>query len=182
MAGAFILSGPSAGVGKDTLIDMVTARNPNLVKARNWTTRSIRAGEAADAYVFATPAEFDDEIVRGNFLEYADVNGKLYGSHKPTILNAVHQGKTVVMRVEVKGHALIKIAWPDVKSVFILPPSMVELERRIRCRGTESEEVIQQRLALAKIEIARCTEYDYMIVNDDEFLAAARLKAFIADL
>ena len=176
---AFIISGPSCGVGKDTLIDLVHSRYPDIVKAKNWTTRSKRSEESDEIYNFVTRDVFEEERILGNFMEHAEFDGHYYGSHAPSIHKQLAEDLTVIMRIDVQGHALVKREHPDIRSIFILPPSMKELEKRIQGRAQDDAHTIQRRLDLAKTEIARCIEYDYMIVNDDVFEAAAKLARFM---
>ncbi len=163
-----ILSAPS-GCGKTTLAHkLLEKEKPRASFSVSYTTRAPRGKEQDGVdYHFVDEAAFRLMIDRGELLEWAQVHGKLYGSHRSTVDEA-RAGKLVAFDIDVQGGNQIKSRHPEAVSVFILPPSMQELERRLRDRRTDGEEVIQKRLAAAREEIASgASTYDYLLVNDD---------------
>ena len=168
--GLLIIVSAPAGCGKDTILESafeVSAGNNKLHYSVSATTRPIRAGEADGVhYFFKTREEFERGIEAGEFLEYTEYAGNYYGSPKTYIPDMLASGKDVVMKIEVEGAANIKKLFPDCVLVFIMPPSFGELERRLRKRGTETEETIKKRIGIAKIEMSFAKNYDYVIVNE----------------
>ncbi|MGC4117855.1 MAG: guanylate kinase [Myxococcales bacterium] len=163
-----ILSAPS-GCGKTTLAHkLLEKERPRGSFSVSYTTRAPRGKEQDGVdYHFVDEPSFRKMIEKGEFLEWAEVHGKLYGSHKSTVEEA-RAGKLVAFDIDVQGGNQIKEKHPEAVSVFVLPPSMEELERRLRDRKTDAEEVIQKRLVNAREEIASgSTTYDYLLVNDD---------------
>tara|TARA_Y100001970_G_C14257369_1_gene876493 strand:- start:563 stop:1129 length:567 start_codon:yes stop_codon:yes gene_type:complete len=162
-----ILTGPS-GVGKGTLIREFLKRNKEFWLSVSSTTRSPRSGEAEGVhYYFITKNKFEEDIKKNNFLEWAEFAGNLYGTPKNIILTKIEEGKNVLLEIELEGARQVKQNYPDSFSVFISPPSLEELERRIRFRGTEKDLAISKRLERAKIELEAITEFDQSIINDD---------------
>jgi guanylate kinase len=151
------------------------------------TTRPIRAGEIdGEDYHFVDNAEFDELVASGAFLEWAHVFGHRYGTLKSEVVKQIEAGRDVLLDIDWQGTQQLKQVDPDIVRVFILPPSMEELERRLRWRGTDSDEVIAGRMARAAAEISHWAEYDYVFINDDAahcrklvhtVLKAERLKA-----
>jgi guanylate kinase len=182
----FILSSPS-GAGKSTIARMILESDEDIGLSVSATTRPIRAGEVDGRdYHFVTDAEFDELISGGKFLEWAHVFGYRYGTLKSEILKQIEGGRDVLLDIDWQGTQQLKQVDPDIVRVFILPPSMAELERRLRSRGTDSDEVIQGRMTRAHAEISHWAEYDYVLINDDAehcrklvhtILKAERLKA-----
>jgi guanylate kinase len=163
-----ILSAPS-GCGKTTLAHKLLEReSPHGSFSVSYTTRAPRGKEQDGVdYHFVGEPTFRKMIDEGELLEWAQVHGKLYGSHRSTVDEA-RAGKLVAFDIDVQGGNQIKVRHPEAVSVFILPPSMQELERRLRDRKTDAEEVIQKRLVAARQEIQSGTAtYDYLLVNDD---------------
>ena len=175
----FILSAPS-GAGKTTLAHMLLAKEPDSLFSVSYTTRAPRGQEQHGVdYRFVDEKSFRAMIKADEFLEWAQVHGNLYGSHKST-LAAARSGKLVVFDIDVQGGMSIKSRQPDAVSVFILPPSMQELERRLRERKTDSEQVIQGRLRVAREEMEKgCASYDYLVSNDSLEPAFADLCAIV---
>ena len=162
-----LFSGPS-GVGKDTVLEIVLERDKSLQKSVSCTTRSIRDNEinGVDYYFISIP-EFEKMIENNEVLEYAKFGSNIYGTPKAPIDKWLGEGKTVILKIEVQGAASIKKLYPDSVSIFILPPSIEELEHRLRARGTENEEDVKKRLEIAHNELEISKEYDYLVVNDD---------------
>lgn len=177
----FIISGPS-GVGKGCLRQRVMERaNLNLVYSVSMTTRAIRPGEVEGReYYFVSEKTFEENIKRGNFLEYNRFVGHSYGTPKDKVEALLSAGKNVLLEIDVNGAKQVMKAMPGVVSFFILPPSMAELERRIRGRSTEPEDAIEGRLARARDELALQNAYTYRILNDDIDRAADEICALMA--
>jgi guanylate kinase len=151
------------------------------------TTRPIRAGEEdGEDYHFVSNAEFDELVANGAFLEWAHVFGHRYGTLKTEVVKQIEGGRDVLLDIDWQGTQQLKQVDPDIVRVFVLPPSMEELDRRLRSRGTDSDEVVAHRMNRAHIEISHWAEYDYVFINDDAdkckklvhtVLKAERLKA-----
>lgn len=160
-----ILSGPS-GVGKDTIIDAWHSVNPMVKRVVAATTRAPRAGELdGDAYHFKTRKEFQEMVAGDQFLEYKEVHGNLYGTPLSSVQEMLQRGQIVVLKIDVQGAAEARRKLVESTSVFLLPPSWQELERRIRDRGMDDEETIKRRLANAREEISLAKGYDHQLVN-----------------
>lgn len=177
----FVLSGPS-GVGKDALLVEAGQREKHDVnrveRAVTATTRDPRAGEVPGAdYLFWSEAEFRDRIMQGEMLEWAEVYGNLYGTPRQGIEAALCRGTSVVLKIDVQGAASVRRAMPEAVLVFLAPPSLAELESRLRNRLTDSAEAIDRRLSTALHEMQMLPEYDYVVVNDDLATAADELRA-----
>lgn len=163
----FIISGASA-TGKDTIIGNVIKDNPNeAVLSVSMTTREPRCGETDGVdYFFVTEEKFRENIDNDKMLEYAKYGSNYYGTPVEPVEQWLDDGKIVFLVIEVKGAALVREKCPEAISVFVLPPSMEVLESRLRLRGTEDESAMKCRLEIARDEILRAKEYDYIIVND----------------
>ncbi|WP_233843554.1 guanylate kinase [Dyella sp. 2HG41-7] len=162
----FIVAAPS-GAGKSTLVNALLEREPDISLSISHTTRPPRPGEQYGRhYYFVERADFEREVAEGIFLEHAEVHGNFYGTSRNTVQGLLEQGRDVLLEIDWQGAAQIRKAKPDCVSVFILPPSRPELERRLRGRGSDSEEVIERRLRNSRGEIAHAHEFDYIIVND----------------
>jgi len=161
-----ILSGPS-GSGKDTVLGELVARNDDIRVSISMTTRKQREGEIDGIhYYFVDRDYFRRKIDEGSMLEYAEYAGNYYGTPKAPVDEMLDSGINVVLEIEVQGADKIRKMYPDVISVFLMPPSLSALEARIRMRGTEDEESIAHRLFIAEQEIRRADEFGYVIVND----------------
>jgi len=168
-----IVSGPS-GVGKGTVRDYyMKDETLNLTYSISMTTRQPRQGEVDGVdYIFVTREEFEQKIKEGEFLEWAEFVGNYYGTSLTQVNKLREEGKNVILEIEVQGANIVKEKCPDAISIFIIPPSIEELERRIRGRRSEAEEIIQQRLAKAAQELKLVGNYKYVVCNDDPELAA----------
>ncbi len=161
-----VVSGPS-GCGKGTLLAEVL-KNEKFFYSVSATTRSPRPGEADGVnYYFMTKEKFEETIENGGMLEYASYCGNYYGTPKKPVEDMLEQGKHVILEIEVQGAMKIKEKCPNALFVFILPPSLKELRRRLNKRGTETEEVIERRLGEAAGEIKQARNYDYAVVNGE---------------
>jgi guanylate kinase len=160
-----VVSGPG-GVGKGTIVDALTQRDPGLWLSRSWTTRERRPGEREDAYVFTTSAAFEERITSGGFLEWTEFLGNYYGTPRPEHLDDP-TAPDIVLEIELDGAQQVKRQYPDAVLIFVLPPTREEQERRLRGRGDPGDKV-QARLRKAELEepIGRA-EADYLVVNDD---------------
>ncbi|MFP4298339.1 MAG: guanylate kinase [Spirulinaceae cyanobacterium] len=176
------ITGPS-GVGKGTLVRLLLARHPELYLSISTTTRQPRPGEVAGKdYYFVSPAEFKTLIEKGQLLEWAEYAGNYYGTPRENVETQIHQGRTVLLEIEVMGAQQVKQTFPEAFRLFILPPNLAELERRLRDRGTDTEDAIAKRLQRAKAEIELSTEFDVQIVNDDLDQALAKIEQAIFSL
>ncbi len=175
----FVLTAPS-GAGKTTLLNMIMESVPQLEYSVSVTTRQPRKGEAnGRSYWFTTRAEFEKLLAGGEFLEHAVVYDNYYGTRRSVIEKALAAGKDIILDIDAKGALqIMEKSYPAVY-VYIMPPSMKELERRLRGRKTDSEEVIRKRLSLAREEMGYAGRYDYAVVNDDLKTACAELTAII---
>ncbi len=171
-----VLSGPS-GAGKSSLINKIFDDLGNCYFSISTTTRPMREGEEDGVhYHFVDHEEFKKDIEDDHFLEYALVHGNYYGTSIKPVKEALSEGKLVIFDIDVQGNAAVQNRLGEIAtSVFITPPTLSELERRLRNRSTDSEEVIERRLKMAKREIQRISEYEYLLVNDDLDEAAEKL-------
>jgi guanylate kinase len=184
MAGGnlIIISGPS-GAGKGTLVDRLVARVPRLWVSVSATTRGPRPGEVPDEdYVFLSPAEFTRRIEEGDFLEWAEVHGNRYGTLRSTVESRLRAGTDVILEIDPQGAFQVKRLMPGAHLVFIIAPSIEELERRIRERGAETEEQVRTRLNTAVRELELVETYDDVVENDDIDAATDRLVGIVSSL
>lgn len=174
-----VICAPS-GTGKSTLIERLKKDHP-LQWSVSTTTRPIRTGETdGKEYHFTTKEEFEKKIFQNLFIEWAQVHSNYYGTSREFIDQGLSQGDKMLFDLDVQGADAIKKIYGDKsKVIFIEPPSVEELERRLRSRGTDKEEVILERVANAKKELHRKTHYDFLIMNDDVEKAYKELKAII---
>ncbi len=172
-----VLSGPS-GAGKSSLINKISTDIGDFYFSISTTTRAMRDGEEEGVhYHFVSEEEFQKDIDEDHFLEHALVHGNYYGTSLKPVKKALSEGKLVIFDIDVQGNTAVNNRLGDITtSVFITPPSLSELKRRLINRSTDTEEVIDGRIKMAKREIQRITEYDYIVVNDDLDLAADVLR------
>ena len=177
--GVFISSGPT-GSGKDTVMTELFKKMPELLFSISSITRAMRVGEReGEKYNFITRERFEDMLKNDRLLEHNEFVGNYYGTPREPVERAVANGQDMVIEVDVNGAAQIREKMPEAVSIFIMPPSFAELKRRLSGRGTESEELIQKRLASALGEIKRAAEYDYIVVNEDITAAADDIMSVI---
>ncbi len=174
-----VISAPSGG-GKGTILKELFAKDDNLVLSVSATTRSPRPGEEhGKQYYFLQKEEFEELISQGKMLEYAQYVGNYYGTPREPVEKWMAQGKDVVLEIEVQGGAQIKKLMPGCVSIFILPPSMEVLEKRLRDRGTEEDATVRKRLEKAREEIPHAKDYDYVVFNDRLEDAVEDLRAIL---
>ena len=177
----FVIAAPS-GAGKTTLVKALTTRNPELRFSISYTTRSKRRNEAHGVdYLFVDKDEFDRLRSQGALLEFAEVFDNFYGTSREQVDKHLADGHHVILEIDWQGARQVREAKPDCITVFILPPSRDELERRLRSRGTDTDEVIERRLRDALSDMSHWDEFDYVIFNDDLDQAVADLEAVLAD-
>jgi guanylate kinase len=180
MTNVFIISAPS-GSGKSTLVRGLMERDPKLLFSVSYTTREPRGAEIpGESYHFITREAFEERVARGEFLEWAEVFGNYYGTHRSVLDRALAESRDVVLDIDVQGARQLKEAIPDAVSIFVLAPSREVLEKRLKSRSEDSEGVIQKRLRKAAEEIQNYTSYDYVLVNDDLARSTQTLAAIVA--
>lgn len=167
MAGTlYIISAPS-GAGKTSLVNALVERVPGMVLSVSHTTRPQRPGETdGQHYYFVDAAEFQRMAERSEFLEYAQVFGNRYGTARAQVEEQLRAGNDVILEIDWQGAQQVRDAMPEAISIFILPPSLDELERRLRARGQDSDAVIERRMREAVSEMSHYREYDYLVVNE----------------
>ena len=175
----FVLSAPS-GAGKTSLSKRITAQMPDVVQVVTCTTRAPRSGEQdGRAYHFLSRQAFEQRIAAGDFLEWAQFNGQLYGTLRQSVEATTAAGQDVLLVIDVQGAAHHRSAGLDAVFVFVLPPSWKVLAQRLQTRGSESASTQAQRLLVARQELAHYTAYDYMVINDQLDDAVGTLQAII---
>jgi guanylate kinase len=179
MTTVFIISAPS-GSGKSTLVGRLLASDMGLRFSVSYTTRKQRGTERpGESYNYISRREFENRIRRGEFLEYAEVFGNYYGTHREVLEQAQREGKDLILDIDVQGARQLKESIPEAVSIFILAPSRDILEQRLRARSEDSEEVIQRRLRDAAQEIRNYQQYDYVLVNHQVEESVNTLAAII---
>jgi guanylate kinase len=175
-----VLSSPS-GAGKTTLSRRLLQTDPDIVMSVSATTRPPRPNEIeGQDYFFVSAQTFDAMLQAGEFLEHATVFGNKYGTPKAPVMAALEAGKDVLFDIDWQGTQQLKVqARDDLASVFVVPPSKAELERRLRIRAQDSEEVVRQRMAKASDELSHWAEYDYLLMNDDIQHAQGKLEEIL---
>ena len=174
-----IFSGPS-GSGKGTIMKSLLASRDDTVLSVSMTTRAPRPGEIDGYhYHFVTREDFQKTIEEDGFLEYAEYNGNFYGTPEAPIRRLLNEGKNVMLEIEVQGAEKVMDHRSDVVSIFITTPSFEELERRLRGRGTEPEEVIRGRMKTSQYELSRAFRYQYIVLNDEVEKAVERINTII---
>ena len=176
----FIISGPS-GAGKGTICSRILEERGGIELSVSATTRQPREGEVEGVnYFFIDKPEFERRIGEGGFLEFAEVYGNYYGTPKQNVLERLAEGKDVLLEIDIQGAMKVKESYPEGIFIFILPPSKAELRRRLEGRGTDTQEVIEARLAKTMEEVRQIHGYDYFIVNDDLDQAVYEALAIIS--
>lgn len=175
-----IISGTTCA-GKGTVIEQLLKRNDNLTLAISYTSRAIRAGEVdGKDYIFISRDEFERKIENGDFLEYAFVhNSNYYGTPKKEVKEMLEAGRDVILEIEVQGAQQIKEMFPETILIFIMAPSMEEIKRRIKVRGSENNEQIIDRFQTAYREINEIPKYNYVVVNDEVESAVQKVEAIL---
>ncbi|OLP16853.1 guanylate kinase [Leptolyngbya sp. 'hensonii'] len=172
-----VLTGPS-GVGKGTLLRSLLKRHPELYLSISVTTRAPRPSEVdGQHYYFVTRTQFERMVANNELLEWAEFAGNCYGTPREPVENQIAQGKWVILEIELEGARQIRRTFPEALRMFILPPSLGELEYRIRNRAQDSEDAIAQRLQRARAEVEAADEFDIQIVNDEFEAALNRIEA-----
>jgi guanylate kinase len=166
--GSLILVSAPSGAGKTSLVKSVLEADPRVVVCVSHTTRAKRDGERdGENYYFVNDSEFDRMIAAEEFLEHANVFGRRYGSSKQEVDARRKQGQDVILEIDWQGADQVRTLLPDAMSIFILPPTIAELEHRLRARGQDSQQAIDTRLAEAKTDISQAARYDYLVINDN---------------
>lgn len=174
-----VLSGPS-GAGKGTICKELI-KNNNFYLSVSATTRQPRKGEIPGiSYYYLTEAEFKEKIDKNDFLEYAEVHGNFYGTPKSSVIEKVENGEDVILEIDIQGALKVKEIYPEGVFIFILPPSMTELKKRIIGRGSETPESLMTRFKTAYKEINYVSKYNYAVVNDKVADAAKKIECILA--
>ncbi|HEY5883108.1 MAG TPA: guanylate kinase [Pyrinomonadaceae bacterium] len=175
----FVVSSPSGG-GKGTLIQRVLKKIPDLSYSVSFTTRAPRSGEVNGRdYFFVSREKFEEMAAANEFLEWANVHGKLYGTSSKQVFEEIAGGRDIILEVDVQGAASVRSLVPDSVSVFILPPSFEILKQRLESRGTDSPEELELRLRNAPGELKDYSAYHYLILNDNMDQAAEQLASIV---
>lgn len=174
-----VISGPS-GTGKGTLIKMLMEQDPTLVFSVSATTRKPREGEIDGVhYHFVSDEKYDQLVAEGAFVEYANVHGKRYGTLRSEVYGRLEKGENVVLDIDVQGALNVIASEKEKVSIFLLPPSMKELRRRLTDRGTETPEQVETRMNNAVWEMTQKDHYEYKVINDDREVCLRTLQAII---
>ena len=180
MAGNLYVVVAPSGAGKTSLVGALLERAPDIRLSISFTTREPRSGEVRGRdYHFVTRAEFEAMIANGDFLEHANVHGNLYGTSRRWIEEQMAEGHDVILEIDWQGAGQVRKLFPAMTGIFVLPPSIRELQRRLEARGKDSPEVIARRLSNAREEISHVLEFQYIIVNEQFEAALADLEAII---
>ena len=175
----FVVSSPSGG-GKGTLIRKVLSQVPNLSYSVSFTTRAPRNGEVdGREYFFVDRERFEKMVAAGEFLEWAHVHSKLYGTARQQLMREIGEGRDIILEVDVQGAASVRSLMADSVSIFILPPSFEVLKQRLEARGTDSPEELDLRLRNAHLELKDYSAFQYVILNDDLDRAANQMTAIV---
>jgi guanylate kinase len=176
MPGQLVIVTAPSGAGKSSLVKALLERDPAIRLSVSYTTRPPRTGEVDGVhYHFVGREDFQARLDRGEFLESAEVYGNYYGTSQPWIEAEMAGGRDILLEIDWQGAAQVRRLMPEARSIFILPPSIAELRRRLEGRGTDSAEVIARRMAAAREDISHALAFDYLVVND-------RFEEALADL
>jgi len=174
-----VVSGPS-GAGKSTVISRVMEADKSVIFSVSATTRKPRSGEREGVdYFFTEFGKFEAMIENDELLEYAQYVENYYGTPKAPVLENLEKGLSVLFDIEVQGALQLKQQYPEAILIFVIPSDFSQIEKRLRTRGTDSEEKIRQRIKTAKTEYSMALNYDYIVINDDPDLAAFEIKSII---
>lgn len=175
----YIIAAPS-GAGKTSLVRALLEREPGIVLSVSYTSRPARVGEVdGQHYHFVNRAVFEQMAAAGHFYEYADVHGDYKGTARSAVEPLLAGGRDVLLEIDWQGARQVREKCPDALSIFILPPSRAELERRLRQRASDSEMQIRRRLADSRIEVSRASDFDYLVINDDFATALAEIRSIV---
>lgn len=178
MSGNLFIVAAASGTGKTSLVKSLLAADRHIRLSISYTTRKPRPGEVDGVdYYFVDEAQFISMLEAGEFLECAEVHGARYGTSQTRVENCLRAGEDLILEIDWQGAAQVRKLIPNVISIFILPPSMDTLERRLRNRAQDTEEVIARRLRAARDEMSHVAEFDYVIINDDFQMALEDLRA-----
>ena len=178
--GSLIVVSAPSGAGKSSLIKALLTLEPELKVSVSHTTRPMRPGEVdGEHYHFVEREEFERMAVGNAFVEYAEVFGNLYGTAKSSLEGPLYEGRDLILEIDWQGARQVRACFPDAVSIFIAPPSIEALRERLRCRGQDSDEVIDRRMREAGSEMSHFEEYDYMVVNDEFDDALQQLRCLI---
>lgn len=177
----FVISG-SSGVGKGTVIKKFLENNPNFKLSVSCTTRAKRPGEENGVnYFYLTRDEFMQAVENDEFLEWAEFSGNCYGTNKKFVQQGLNNNEDILLEIDTQGALQVKKKMDNAVLIFILPPSMDELERRLRGRGTETEDAIQKRLNTVKSEMENAKHFNYRVINDEVGRAVSEIEKIIKD-
>jgi guanylate kinase len=180
MSGTLYIVAAPSGAGKTSLTRALLEQEPGIALSVSYTSRAPRPNEVDGVhYHFVSRSLFEEMIRRGEFFEHAVVHGDLKGTARTAVERTLAQGKDVLLEIDWQGARQVRAQMPDTVSIFILPPSRAELERRLRARAADSEEVIRRRLTDSRADIAHAQEFDYLIVNDEFATALAEMHAIV---
>ena len=175
----FIVSAPS-GAGKTTVVEQLARETPRLRQSRSYTSRPPRAGEVDGVdYNFTSREQFEAMVAAGEFLEWADVFGNLYGTGAADTKRLLAAGDDVVLVIDVQGARQVRQRGVETTAIFVMPPSFQVLEQRLRGRSKDDEDAIRRRLQVARDEVASFVEYDFVVINDEVASAVARVRGII---
>jgi guanylate kinase len=175
----FIVSAPS-GAGKTTLVERLVEQVPHLRMSRSYTSRAAREGEVDGVdYNFVTRERFEAMVAVGEFLEWADVFGNLYGTSAADTERTLETGSDMVLVIDVQGARKVRRRGIETTAVFVMPPSFEVLEKRLRGRSKDSDEAVTRRLQIARQEVASFAEYDFVVINDELTAAVDRLRSIV---
>ncbi len=177
----FIIAAPSGG-GKTSLVNALLSHDPRMVLSISHTTRSARPGEIdGQHYHFVCEAEYEQMVNNGDFMEHARVFDHYYGTNRNSVALQLEQDRDVILEIDWQGARQVRAVFPDCCSIFIIPPSLEDLRKRLTGRGQDSVKVIQRRMRDAQAEISHWAEFDYLVVNDNFDAALEELRAIIND-
>ena len=162
----FVISG-SSGVGKNTVINRVLEKNPDIAFSISYTTREKREGEVEGVnYFYVSRDEFKNSVKEGEFLEWAEFSGNFYGTKRAFVQKCLSKGRDLILEIDTQGALQVKEKMPEAVLIFIAPPSYEDLESRLRSRNTETEEAIAKRLNFVMLEMENSESFDYRVIND----------------